>query len=840
MLSNPDALRAEIIKIVAQPNYKPQKPKKFLAALGLTSDDARPLRLLIREMVAKGELAFGQGHFVLPVTGNPPPGSLLPSAVCRLPSSSRRPPSDSLIIGRFQRRPSGIGFVRPRSSDDDSPGGDIFIPAFWTSDAASGDIVAVTIMQRRPKDDYGKSTKSRKGKKRTDEYEERGPRGRVVEIIERASNRFVGTYNINNGWGYVQVDGSIYKRMIPLGDASASAARVGDKIVVEMIRYPTPYNDGEAVIVEVLGAHGVPGLDTLLVMRQFDLPEHFSPATLMATRKEVEKFFKQIPDDAGEQTIDGRRQAAEESRRLCRRAFEKMKRVDLTGELVLTIDPADAKDFDDALSLEKLDNGNWRLGVHIADVAHFVPKNSPIDKEAIARATSVYLPDKVIPMLPEVLSNALASLQPDKIRFAKSVYIEFTPAGTRAHIEIVRSVIKSKQRLNYTEVQEFYDQSAKCRTKCPQKWGAEIQELLNNLLELMRVLRQRRSERGSLEMDIPEPKIELDDDGVVIGAHIYPYHDSNRVVEECMLAANEAVAEMLAAKGLPFLRRIHSGPSPRKLQAFTEFVKSLDIADLEPDDLYQDRFLIQRLLESVRGTSHEYAVNFSLLRSMQKAVYSPDLEGHYALASACYCHFTSPIRRYPDLVVHRLVDEILLGKEPQPDLRELVLLGEHCSDREQRAEQAERELIKLKLIDYMSRHLGEPMEAVITSVEQYGVFVMGLEIPAEGLIRIESLNDDFYRFERSGKILIGQRAGNTFSVGDRVLVEVVRADAEARQIDFRLVKRLKTDRPTTKLKKTPLRKVKEKVVKTAKPKMQTKQKSTKKTSMKKPMKKKGR
>jgi ribonuclease R len=411
-----------------------------------------------------------------------------------------------------------------------------------------------------------------------------------------------------------------------------------------------------------------------------------------------------------------------------------------------------------------------------------------------------------------VLSNALASLQPDKIRFAKSVYIEITPQGTRTHTEVVRSAIKSKQRFNYTEVQDFFDHPKKYQTK----WKPEIRELLNNLLELMRVLRQRRFARGSLEMDIPETKIDLDDDGVVIGAHVYPYYDSNRLVEECMLAANEAVAELLAAKGIPFLRRIHEGPSPRKLKGFTDFIKSLDIADLDVDDIYQDRFVIQRLLESVRGTSHEYAVNFSLLRSMQKAIYSPDTQGHYALASTCYCHFTSPIRRYPDLTVHRLLDEILIarsdskGKEPQPDLRELILLGEHCSDREQRAENAERELKKLKLIDYMSRHLGERIEAVVTSVEQFGVFVMGLEIPAEGLIRIEGLNDDFYRFERNAKILIGQRAGNTFRVGDRLLVEVVRADADARQIDFRLVKRLKTDKPTANLKKTPVRRVKEK------------------------------
>jgi len=804
MLSNPDAVRSKILKIVNAPNYQPQKPKKFLAPLGLTSDDARALRLLIREMVAKGELAFGSGHFVVPQIRAQERGGVSPPVSSNPHVPNRRANAtplfaENLIIGRFQRRPSGIGFVRPRSSsEENTPGNDIFIPAFWTKDAASGDTVAVTIMKRSPKDDYGKSTKKRK--KQNDDQEERGPRGRVVEIIERASNRFVGTYSVENNWGFVQIDGSVFKRMVPLGDASASSARTGDKIVVEMIRYPTPYSDGEAVIVEVLGAHGVPGLDTLLIMRQFDLPEHFSDATLKAARNEVEKFFKQIPEDNLAGTP-----AKEPEYRLNESLFKKLKRVDLTDEIIITIDPADAKDFDDALSLTKLDNGNWQLGVHIADVAHFVPKNSPIDKEAVSRATSIYLPDKVIPMLPEVLSNALASLQPNKIRFAKSVFIEITPHGTRTHTEVVRSAIKSKQRFNYTEVQDFFDHPKKYQ----KEWKKEIRELLVNLLELMKVLRKKRFDRGALEMDIPETKIDLDDDGVVIGAHVYPYYDSNRVVEECMLAANEAVAELLAAKSLPFLRRIHEGPSPRKMQGFAQFIKSLGIAELDADEMYQDRFILQRLIESVRGTAHEYAVNFSLLRAMQKAVYSPDTQGHYALASSCYCHFTSPIRRYPDLVVHRLLDEILLGKTPQPDMRELVLLGEHCSDREQRAEEAERELKKLKLIDYMSRHLGEQMKAVITKVEQFGVFVLGLEIPAEGLIRIEGLKDDFYRFERNTKVLIGHRNGNTFQVGDRVLVEVVRADLDARQIDFRLVKRLKTDKPTKQLKDVPVRHVKD-------------------------------
>ncbi|GHT17927.1 ribonuclease R [Planctomycetales bacterium] len=821
MTFNPETVRQSLLKIISQPNYVPQKPKKFLDALGLTADDSSALRKLVRTMTDRNEIVYGRNHLVFARGAEPKDkqGDKQRDGGVS-PRKAEMNLNTNLITGRFQRRPSGVGFVRPRAAiGDDAPMNDIFVPPHWTRDAASGDTVAVEIMERRPKTDYGRSSKRNK-RRDTDEQDDRGPRGRVVEILERASNRFVGTYNVENGWGYVQIDGSVFKRQVPIGDATASSARAGDKIVVEMIKYPTPYNDGEAVIVEVLGTHGIPGLDTLLILRQFDLPDYFEDATLNAAKKEVEKFYKIV--ESGEWGVESKkREAGSKGETVVseKRSNKKLStphsplptssRLDLTDELIITIDPVDAKDFDDAISLEILDNGNWRIGVHIADVTYFVTPTSPIDKEAANRATSVYLPDRVIPMLPEVLSNALASLQPDKIRFAKSVFMEYTPEGVRTHTEIYRSAIKSKQRFNYGEVQDFFDNPEKYR----KKWKPEIQKLLTNLYAVMQTLRKKRFERGSLEMDIPETKIDLDDDGAVVGAHVYPYHDSNRVVEECMLAANEAVAEFIAAKNIPFLRRIHSGPSIRKLRSFTDFIRSLEIANLDADDLYQDRFVIQRLLDSVRGTSQEYAVNFSLLRSMQKAVYSPEPEGHYALASKCYCHFTSPIRRYPDLAVHRLLEDILDGKTPKPELRELVLLGEHCSDREQRAEEAERELKKLKLIDYMSKHIGERIEAVVTTVEQFGVFVMGLEIPAEGLIRIEALNDDFYRFERNAKVLIGQRNDNTLRIGDKLLVEIVRADPDARQIDFRMVKRLKMDKPTAKLKKSPVRRVKAKPAK---------------------------
>ncbi|MDR2172283.1 MAG: VacB/RNase II family 3'-5' exoribonuclease [Planctomycetaceae bacterium] len=814
MSFNSNRIRSSILKIITHPNYIPAKTKDFIDVLNLSYKDLPALRSLVARMISDGELEYDKKHYILPSRETLKSKQNKKSTSPKYQNNNNDNYIDNdddyfdndnddgndsylarpILTGRFQRRPSGIGFVRLRAAaaGEDAPVDDIFVPAHWTKDAASGDTVAVEIMTKRKHNQNRSTHKKRRNKHRTEQNndfpdDDRKLRGRIVKIIERASNRFVGTYIISDGWAFVQIDGSIFKRRIPIGDALTSQAQNGDKVVVEMVKFPTPHNDGEAVIVEVLGAHGVPGLDTLLIMRQFELPEYFSEAALVAARNEVEKFFKLFPDDSLQKESDWK---------LASDKLASMNRLDLTKELIITIDPADARDFDDAVSLERLSNGNFRLGVHIADVNYFVKATSPIDKEARDRATSVYLPDRVIPMLPEVLSNALASLQPGKVRFTKSVFIEFTPSGMRANVEVYRSAICSVRRFNYDEVQDFFDTPE----KFTKTWGESVCNLLSELREFMLLLRRRRFERGSLELDVPEIKIELDENGLVSGARVYPYYDSNRVIEECMLAANEAVAEFIDSKHILFLRRVHSGPSMRKLRSFTNFVRMLEIANLREDDIYRDRFIIQRLLEAVKGTAQEYAVNISLLRSMQKAVYSPETEGHYALASKCYCHFTSPIRRYPDVLVHRLLDEILDGANPKPDTRELVLLGEHCSDREQRAEEAERELKKLKLIDYMSERIGEKLEALVTNVELYGAFVMGTKIPAEGLVRIEGLTDDFYRFQRDAKILIGLKNNNVLRIGDRLIVEVVRADLDARQIDFRMVKRIKSKLPNTKFK----------------------------------------
>jgi ribonuclease R len=428
-------------------------------------------------------------------------------------------------------------------------------------------------------------------------------------------------------------------------------------------------------------------------------------------------------------------------------------------------------------------NGHYRLGVHIADVSHFVRPKSALDREARERGTSVYLPDRVIPMLPEVISNNLASLQPDKVRYTQTAFIEFTPAGVPVASEFHRSAIKSVRRFTYEEIDEYLEDAEAWRPKLT----PAVHALVGRMHTLAMILRKRRLEKGAIELTLPELKIDLDRRGEVTGAHLVVNTVSHQIIEEFMLAANEAVARMLFEKEIDFLRRVHEPPDLRKLQALTNFVRELGI---DCGDL-QSRFEIKRVISEVGGEPEEHAVNYSILRSMQKAIYSPMVEGHYALNSDHYCHFTSPIRRYPDLMIHRALEALSRGKRPPEDIERLVLLGDHCSDREQRAAEAERELTKVKLLTFLSKRIGMQMDAVITGVEEFGLFAQGVELPAEGLIHVQTLSDDHYRFERDSHSLVGFRAGNQYRLGDHVRVEVAHVNVDGRELDFRIVKRLK-------------------------------------------------
>jgi ribonuclease R len=380
-------------------------------------------------------------------------------------------------------------------------------------------------------------------------------------------------------------------------------------------------------------------------------------------------------------------------------------------------------------------------------------------------------------MIPEIVSNNLASLQPGRVRFAKTCWIEFTAEGVPVHSAVESTAIRSARRFAYEEVDVFLADPGTAAVEM----SAAVRELLGRMRDLARILRARRTARGSLQLERPEVKIDLDREGRVAGAHVVANTESHQIIEEFMLAANEAVAGALAAAAAPFLRRIHAPPDPRRLRQLTEFVTELGF---EVDSL-ESRFELQRLLDLARGRPEEHAVHYAVLRSLTRAVYGPQEEGHYALASERYCHFTSPIRRYPDLTIHRALELVASGRRPPAE--GLLQLGEQCSDLERRAEAAERELVKLKLLLFLQSRIGREMEAVVTGVEAFGIFVQGLQLPAEGLISIDGLPDDTYRYDRASHTLSGRRAGQVYRLGDRLEVAVDRVDIERRELQFRLV-----------------------------------------------------
>ncbi len=711
-------LEQAVLSLVNQRGYQPLKPRRLAEALRLGDDQVKDVTKQIKKLVKRGKLAFGPEHLVLPV------------------SAAR----SDCVTGTFRRTAKGFGFVRPLPP---VPAWlqqqDVYVAARHAADASTGDTVVVRLRKRAAPD--------------RDKFE-----GAIQEILERDTHEFVGTYFERAGGGYVQVDGTVFSQPIFVGDPGAKNARPEDKVVFEMVRFPSHMHDGEGVIVEVLGQRGEPGVDTRSIIREFHLPGEFAADALSQARREAEEFDESIAPG----------------------------RADLTAEVVITIDPVDARDFDDAISLVELEGGHWRLGVHIADVAHFVVAATALDREAHARATSVYLPDRVIPMLPEVISNGLASLQPGRLRYTKTAFIELTADGAHVATDLVSAAIRSSRRFTYEEVDDYLANRDEWRTKL----SPEVFALLERMHRLAMILRARRARRGALELSLREVKVDLGPDGRVVGAHRVAHTESHQIIEEFMLAANEAVAEWLKGAKIPFLRRVHAPPDPRKLKALAEFARDLGH---ETDGL-ESRFELQRLLAAVEGRPEQQALNYALLRSLQRAVYSPAEEGHYALASDCYCHFTSPIRRYPDLSVHRLVEACLNHRRPEAHFAELAALGEHCSEREQRAEAAERELTKIKLLGYLSERLGMEMEAVVTGVEEFGLFVQGVELPAEGLVHVSSLLDDYYQLDRVAHTLAGRRAGNAFRLGDPLRVAVVRVDVDRRELDFRVVVREK--RPT--------------------------------------------
>ncbi|MCA9259317.1 MAG: RNB domain-containing ribonuclease, partial [Planctomycetales bacterium] len=585
----------EILGWVNREQYAPVKVRVLAKKLDVAPEDLVTFRRSVKRLVRKGLIEFGGAHVVHRVKASGPrvaatePASatkgVRASNRSEIPSktpSRQRTRREGEVEGRFRRHDRGFGFVRPLEGlTGDREVDDIFVPATATGDAASGDLVVVRVSRKR----MGRPNLS----------------GEITEILERRATRFVGLYFERAGSAYAQIDGKAFPAPLSLGDPGAKGAHDGDKVVVEIVHFPSAYETGEAVIVQVLGPRGAPGVDTLSVIHEYHLPGEFPDDVIADAQDQAQSFDEHELGD----------------------------RLDLTAETIITIDPFDARDFDDAISVERIENDHWRLGVHIADVAHFVRPKSPLDREARERATSVYLPDRVIPMIPETVSNHLASLQPDRVRYTKTAFIELTPDGATVAVDLASSAIRSKRRFTYEEVDEYLASP----TSWVDRLTPEVHGLLGNMRDLAAILRRRRRDAGALELTMPEVKVTFDDEGAVSGARKTEHTESHQIIEEFMLAANVAVAERLAAAEIPFLRRVHGAPRPRKMKELTEFVQDLGF---EVESL-ENRFELQRLLIRVASMPEAYAVNYAVLRAMQRAEYSPLPEGHYALASDCYC-----------------------------------------------------------------------------------------------------------------------------------------------------------------------------------------------------------
>jgi ribonuclease R len=722
-------LEQQVLDTLTKPDYKPIKAAGLAKRLKITKKNMPDFRSAMDRLAEKGRVKETKKGLLRP----------------------REAPG--MVVGIIKRISSGVGFLIPHERPQGDRDGDLFISIRDMHDAHSGDEALVRILKRRG----------------------RGGRlcGRVEQILERATNTFVGTYFERAGQSYVQVDGKTFNDPIAVGDPGAKGAKPDDKVVIEILRFPTHFLPGEAVLTKVLGPRGEVGVDTLSIIHEFGLPDEFPDKILEEARLQAEQFDESALGD----------------------------RLDLTKETIVTIDPADARDFDDAISLTKSKNGHWHLGVHIADVSHFVLPGSALDEEARQRGTSVYLPTRVLPMLPEVISNGLASLQQGKVRYTKSVFIEFTAEGIPVHTQFANSAIKVTKRFAYEDVLPIIQDPERFRTRV----SAKVRSLLSLMHKLAMLLRRRRFEAGTLNLDLSEVKLEFDSEGKVSGAHEVLHDESHQIIEEFMLAANIAVATEINDRSIVYLRRVHADPDERKLRAFAEFADVLGF----PIKRYQSRPHLQALVEKVRGQPAEHAVNYALLRSMKRAEYAGIELGHYALAVENYCHFTSPIRRYPDLSVHRLIDVLLSSKrKPRvPNELELEKLGKHCSLTERRAADAERELTKVKLLTFMVNRIGDELYAVITGVEKFGMFCQGIEIPVEGLVHISAIeSDDYFYYEAATHSLIGRASGRQYRLGDPVRVQVTHVDVDRRELDFRLVNKPKTrKRPKRAEKKQPTR-----------------------------------
>ncbi len=748
-----EPLQTQIIEHLKSASYRPQGPRRLADELDLpdTDEQYHAFRDAIKELMRAGRIVAGaRGSIMLPASKS----------------------TDGAILGTYRHNKRGFGFLVP---SDPAGHEDLYIPEGSNGGAMTGDIVRGNIVNRG--DRNGKAIFS----------------GKITEVVTRSQKRFVGSVAQIAGAWVVLPDGNTLTEPISTPDAAGRHVRPGTKVVVELTSYPGDNPTGPAkgkavgVITEVLGAAGEKDVDLKSVIAQFNLPSDFPQEAKDQARHALDTFD---PEE------------------------EKDVRLDITDQIVCTIDPDDAKDYDDAISLRQLANGDWELGVHIADVSHFCPVGSPLDVEARERGNSSYFPGHVIPMLPEVLSNGVCSLQGGVERLCKSAFIRYDEDARPLGTKFANTVIHSRQRFRYKEAQAILDNAKVIPhpegNRTIKDYDPIVVKLLRDMEALSKRIQKRRIKAGQINLDMPETELVLDQDGKVVDAVPEDQSFTHTLIEMFMVEANEAVARLLNNLDVPFLRRTHPTPGPENHERLRAFANVT--GQKLPKDL--DRHAIQALLASVKGKPEAFATNIAVLRSLTRAEYSPQMVGHYALASEQYCHFTSPIRRYADLMVHRLLDLYFTArakapkavgrdrpkidiKADAPSYADLVDLGKSLSFTERRSDDAERELRAVKLLELLSQHIGDEFPGVITGITNFGIFVQLQTYLIDGLIRYENLMDDWWDVDDKAGVARGQRSGKKIGIGDPCVVMVVRVDPARRELDLAVTQLIGKDgKPT--------------------------------------------
>lgn len=636
--------------------------------------------------------------------------------------------------GIYRKNQKGFGFVRIEGQDDE-----IYISKENSLNALNGDRVLIEILEEKNK--------------------VKNAEGRVAKILKHEKDTIVGIFQNNKTFGFVIPDDKNFGTDIYISKNNFGKARNNHKVLVKITKYPQKGKNAEGKIIEVLGNVNEAGVDMLSLIKEHSLPSTFPDEVVQEAKKcgnQVDK--KDIPN-----------------------------RIDLRGQTIFTIDGADAKDLDDAVKVSKLENGNYRLDVHIADVSYYVKENSLLDQEALIRGTSIYMLGRVIPMLPRELSNGICSLNAGEDRFTLSCSMEINEKGNVVSSEVYKAIINVTERMTYEDVQKIIDESDK---EVMKRYETYIQEF-KLMEELALILKNKRMEQGYLNLDIPESKIDLDIDGRVTNISKYETSFANEIIEQFMLSANETIAEKFFWLDAPFIYRVHEEPDLEKVQELNKFLFNFGMKiKANKDNIYPKEF--SKILEEIKGKEEEKVVSNLVLRTLKVARYEAENKGHFGIASKYYCHFTSPIRRYPDLFIHRIISKYLeenydvSQKWVETYKQEAVDRAKQSSDREKIATQVEREAEDIKKAEYMESRIGEEYEGIVSSITSFGMFVE-LENTVEGLIRFENLGDEYFIYDEDRKRLIGERTNITYKIGDKVKIRVISANKLLRQIDFEII-----------------------------------------------------